>query len=206
MQTTTEYTQTLSPTDGWGPTTTVAASPAPATPEPADLEEQLRRAQQHVEFLEQELEDAHERDVWIRGLYADLRAKIQAAVDLDQQPRSFGEHDVVVEEILARIRLLSPSLEALLTNYLALRQKELSYAALPPAERLKAQADYVRREAQELVDGVTDWIAGHPDGLRPVRLETGDVALAVTTFARYLDDVTVEDCIAEKTEADRGRG
>jgi NTP pyrophosphatase (non-canonical NTP hydrolase) len=203
----TSYTQTPLTAPNWGPTTTVAtAVPSFPPAEPDDAEQTLQRLQQHVEQLEEELENAHERDVWIRELYADLRAKIQAAVGLEQRPRSFGEHDVVIEEILTRISLLSPSLDALLTNYLALRKKELSFAALPPAERLAAQANYVRGEAQELLDAVNDWIAGNPEGLKPVRLEVGDVALAVTTFARYLDAVAVEECIAEKTEADRGRG
>jgi hypothetical protein len=45
------------------------------------------------------------------------------------------------------------------------------------------------------------------DELRHVRHEIADVVLAATTLAGMLPgDVTVEACIAEKTEADRGRG
>lgn len=107
------------------------------------------------------------------------------------------------------------SLAAMQENYLAVRQHTLSTAHLTGADQLMAEAEYVLGEARELDDAVAelcddDWRHGEygpaRDGLlREVRHEIADVALAIATLAKFLD-VTVEDCIAEKTEADRGRG
>ncbi len=84
------------------------------------------------------------------------------------------------------------------------------------ADALCAQAAYVEGEARELhkaadmlateldspEPGDADWIE---DRRRAARHEVADVVLSAVTLANILG-VTVEDCIDEKTEADRGRG
>jgi len=103
-----------------------------------------------------------------------------------------------------------------LDTYLTVRQHTLSTAHLTGVVQLQAEAAYVLGEAREL-QGAIDALAlgmaaGVSDGAlaliwEHVRHEIADVALAVTTLAGFLPgDVTVEGCIAEKTEADRGRG
>ena len=103
-------------------------------------------------------------------------------------------------------------LEDQLATYLAVREKTLKFATYPTPEAITAQADYVCGEAEELTQAA--WTVRQIDNnpgtadectWRSVRLELADVVLACATLARYLD-TTVEECIAEKTEADRGRG
>jgi NTP pyrophosphatase (non-canonical NTP hydrolase) len=95
--------------------------------------------------------------------------------------------------------------------YLAIRGHTLSTAHLTGAEQLVAEARYVLGEAGELRDAVAVyWHAaleakvdeGHRSD---VRAEIADVVLSATALAGFLG-VSVEECIAEKTEADRGRG
>lgn len=105
------------------------------------------------------------------------------------------------------------ALAAQLANYLAARQHTLSTAHLTGMEQLLAEAAYVRDEAQELYDAMVALADAAEHGMstrlhmRDVRHEVADVALSVTALAGMLPGgVTVEACIAEKTEADRGRG
>lgn len=104
-----------------------------------------------------------------------------------------------------------------LDTYLTTRQHTLSTAHLSGFDQLLAEADYVFGEARELRDAVRELALLHDGSLRTeperavlwthVRHEIADVVLAATTLAGMLPgDVTVEACIAEKTEADRGRG
>lgn len=111
-------------------------------------------------------------------------------------------------------------LAAALARYLEVRQHTLSTAHLTGLDQLVAEARYVRGEATELRDAVDDYVAARnfaqfeadPESfgvgeLRDVRYEIADVVLAATCLAGMLPgDVTVEACIAEKTEHDRGRG
>lgn len=104
-----------------------------------------------------------------------------------------------------------------LARYLETRQHTLSTAHLPYREKLLGEAEYVLGEAGELRDAMVDLFAGlvieQADGtvtvsdgrLRHVRHELADVVLAATVLAGFLD-TTIEACIAEKTELDRGRG
>ncbi|HEX5347825.1 MAG TPA: hypothetical protein VFW64_12125 [Pseudonocardiaceae bacterium] len=110
------------------------------------------------------------------------------------------------------IDAIADPLEAQLGGYLAARGHSLSTAALSGTGRLRSQAEYVLGEARELRDAVDDAARQRPDvgddsaGWWPhARHELADVVLAAAVLARYLD-TTVEQCIAEKTEADRGRG
>ena len=71
---------------------------------------------------------------------------------------------------------------------------------------LIGQAEYVLGEVQELCDAVGD--LAQYDGYAErwqVECELADVVLSAVTLANMLG-VTIEYCIAEKTEADRGRG
>lgn len=91
-------------------------------------------------------------------------------------------------------------------QYLTERQHTLSTAGLSQMKALLDQADYVLGEANELHDAVNDLFApANVDVRKLVRHEIADVVLATVTLAKILG-VTVEDCIAEKTAADRGRG
>lgn len=91
--------------------------------------------------------------------------------------------------------------------YLGARQHTIR--SKTPAE----QARYVHGEALELVEAVDDLAdrmpsarrSGKTAALAHARHEIADVVLAAVTLASMLG-VTVEQCIAEKTEADRGRG
>jgi hypothetical protein len=108
--------------------------------------------------------------------------------------------------VLARdFRGPSPLAE-LQDRYLEVRRHTLSTAGLTGDLRLLAQAHYVRDEADELVDAVEDLFApANVDVMECVRHEIADVVLAAVTLANIVG-VTVEACIVEKTEADRGRG
>jgi NTP pyrophosphatase (non-canonical NTP hydrolase) len=93
-----------------------------------------------------------------------------------------------------------------LENYLTVRQHTLSTAHLSGADQFIAEAEYILGEAQELLDAVNDlFMPATVDVMACVRHELADVVLAATCLAGMFG-VTVEDCIAEKTEADRGRG
>ena len=93
-----------------------------------------------------------------------------------------------------------------LANYLMVREHTLSTAHLSGATKIIAEAEYVHGEAKELLDAVNDLYApANVDVMECVRHEIADVVLATTCLAGYLG-VTIEDCIAEKTEHDRGRG
>lgn len=101
-------------------------------------------------------------------------------------------------------------LESQLALYLTARGHTLSFAALRGPDRLRSQAAYVLGEARELREPVTDAARERPAVLdgpwwEHARHELADVVLSATVLARYLG-TTVEACIAEKTEADRGRG
>lgn len=118
------------------------------------------------------------------------------------------------------------ALADLLAAYLEARQHTLSTAHLTGWDQLLAEASYVLGEALELRDAVMGalytWHLAGPERrvelMRAIGHEVADVALADTTFAEILgkpewavwmaslEPVTVERCIAEKTEADRGRG
>jgi len=100
-----------------------------------------------------------------------------------------------------------------LGQYLEARQLTLSTSPLTSAEQLLAGAEYVLGEAVELRDAVVALVQAQEEGeataehVRNVRHEIADVALADAVLAGMLPGtVTVEACIAEKTEADRGRG
>lgn len=104
------------------------------------------------------------------------------------------------------------ALAAQLANYLKARQHTLSTAHLDGIEKIKAEASYVFGEAAELRGAVQDLATFDEWGTEPppalldhVRHELADVVLAATTLAGFLG-TTVEECIAEKTEKDRGRG
>jgi NTP pyrophosphatase (non-canonical NTP hydrolase) len=102
-------------------------------------------------------------------------------------------------------------------NYLEVRQHTLSTAGLPHPEKIYDQVEYVIDEARELKSAIEDltskWGVEDETGrkltlrelLTAVRHEIADVVLATVTLASYFG-LAVEDCIAEKTEADRGRG
>lgn len=95
-------------------------------------------------------------------------------------------------------------------RYLDERRHTLSTEHLTGSARVVAQARYVKGEASELV-AAAEWLQVAVelpeigDALREVRHEIADTVISATITARTLD-VTVEDCIAEKTAADRGRG
>jgi NTP pyrophosphatase (non-canonical NTP hydrolase) len=100
-----------------------------------------------------------------------------------------------------------------LARYLEARQLTLSTSQLPGIEQLLAGAAYVLGEADELHRAVLALSEAHDRGevtaehLRNVRHEIADVTLADAVVAGMMPGtVTVEACIAEKTEADRGRG
>jgi hypothetical protein len=104
-------------------------------------------------------------------------------------------------------------LAALQAKYLAVREHTLSTAHLTGREQLEAEAEYVYGEARELRDAVLDWVARDEPwdaaGVfeTHIRHELADHVLSAATLANMLPgDVTIEACIAEKTEADRGRG
>jgi hypothetical protein len=91
-------------------------------------------------------------------------------------------------------------------RYLAERQHTLSTDGKPFIAALTEQARYVLGEARELDDAVNDLFAPATVDVRVcIRHEIADVVLATVTLAKIFG-VTVEDCIAEKTAADRGRG
>jgi NTP pyrophosphatase (non-canonical NTP hydrolase) len=117
------------------------------------------------------------------------------------------------------------ALQNQLDRYLLERQHNLSTAHLTGFDLLETQAEYVLSEAQELLDAVRDARTRWPEVVRrgrvnlleAIRAEIADVALADTAFAMLLEGcelpggweiglVTVEGCIREKIEADRGRG
>jgi NTP pyrophosphatase (non-canonical NTP hydrolase) len=108
-------------------------------------------------------------------------------------------------------------LAKLQARYVEVRQHTLSTDGLPFYEAIYAQADYVLDEARELESAAEDLAnvplvtdeTGRPltaeELLTATRHEIADVVLAAVTLANILG-VTVEACIVEKTEADRGRG
>lgn len=95
-------------------------------------------------------------------------------------------------------------LAALHARYLELRQHTLSTDGMDFDEAVEAQAAYVLGEAAELAVSCKGGTGGWGVS-RHTRCEIADVALSLVTLANLLG-VTVEDCIAEKTEEDRGRG
>lgn len=103
------------------------------------------------------------------------------------------------------------ALETQLAHYLTDRGHTLSFAELSGPDRLRSQAEYVLGEARELRDAVSDATRERPDMADSggwwlhARHELADVVLSAAVLARYLG-TSVEACIAEKTEADRGRG
>jgi hypothetical protein len=91
------------------------------------------------------------------------------------------------------------------SKYLAARGLTISTAGKPFMTAMAGQATYVLSEAKELYDAVSDLFAtANVDMAECIRHEIADVVLATVTLANIMC-VTVEDCIAEKTEADRGR-
>lgn len=116
--------------------------------------------------------------------------------------------------IIGAVQPPHPSpLTGLLHQYLTTRQHTLSTAHLTGMEQMVAEAEYVLKEATELRDAMLALAAADAQGeatedhWRHVRHEVADVTLADTTFAWLMPGgVTVEACIEEKTEADRGRG
>lgn len=124
----------------------------------------------------------------------------------------------LLDELEQLRRTARPTLAELHACYLEVRQHTLSTANLDYLPKLRAQARYVRGEANELSDSVADYCdalllaryesvpeAFTVDELAHVRHEIADVTLATVTLANIVG-VTVEACIAEKTEHDRGRG
>ena len=169
------------------------------------------------EYREDALRDEVER---LRSELADLQVAHEFQGRQFEVMRREKEHgwreaerfETGLERASAEIATLkaAENIESLLANYLTVRGKVLRHAALPPAEAITAQADYVCGEAEELTQAA--WtvrqLGNDPKDectWRSVRLELADVVLAATVLARYLD-TTVEACIEEKTEADRGRG
>lgn len=98
-----------------------------------------------------------------------------------------------------------PDLAAQQANYLAVRQHTLSTDGMEHEAAIEAQALYVLGEAAELHVACKHSTDGWGGTAKHWRHEIADVVLATVTLANILG-VTVEDCIAEKTEADRGRG
>lgn len=96
-----------------------------------------------------------------------------------------------------------------LAHYLAIRDHTLSTDGLDWASQLQGEADYVVGEAKELRDAIEALTGLKGDSYaalaRHVRHEIADVALANAALAGIFG-VSVESCIAEKTEADRDRG
>lgn len=98
-------------------------------------------------------------------------------------------------------------LARLARNYLAARQHAIS------SKNAHEQARYVLGEARELAEAMTNLVQYRPyrtpqqaaDLRTNVEHEIADVAIALANLADMLG-VTVEDCIAKKTEHDRGRG
>jgi NTP pyrophosphatase (non-canonical NTP hydrolase) len=139
---------------------------------------------------------------------------------------------MVIDEAQAKIRsrdqararaqavdvVAGADLAAKLALYLATRQHTLSTADLTGADQWCAEASYVVGEADELHKAIDQLCAleeGPADqadddqwdaAQRAVRHELADVVLAATALAGMLPGgVTIEACIAEKTEADRPR-
>lgn len=122
-----------------------------------------------------------------------------------------------VPELLARLAWAETHLDLAtqLAWYLETRQHTLSTAHLPHLAKLRGEADYVRGEADELRDAVCHYVGlltnprgsnvGVEQAEAHVRHELADTVLAATVLAGFLG-TTVEACIAEKTELDRGRG
>jgi hypothetical protein len=54
-----------------------------------------------------EREKTQDRADFIRNLYIDLRGRTRLALNLDNHPRSLGEHDDVVDEITEAIAALA---------------------------------------------------------------------------------------------------
>lgn len=99
-------------------------------------------------------------------------------------------------------------LAALAAGYLAARRHTLSTARLDAGARLIEQARYVRGEVDELreaLEALVDEPGPRESKLQHARHEVADVAISLAVLAGYLR-TTVEACIAEKTNADRGRG
>lgn len=96
------------------------------------------------------------------------------------------------------------TLAELHSRYVAERGHTLSTSHLEFGDAVVAQADYVSGEADELVTAARVWaVKGyHAEALRN---EIADVILSTVTLAKILG-VTAEDCIAEKTAKDKGRG
>lgn len=110
-------------------------------------------------------------------------------------------------------RVEAQDLASQLGRYLEARQLTLSAAPLTGVEQLRAGAEYVLGEAIELRDAVVALLEAQERGevtaehVRNVRHEIADVALADTALAAMMPGtVTVEACILEKAETDRGRG
>ena len=105
-------------------------------------------------------------------------------------------------------------------RYFEVRGHMPSSAAVVTLDRFNVQARVVRGEVAELRNAVLDYVddlnaaqhepdpaAAAADALREVRHEIADVVIAVARLASMLPgDVTVEACIEEKIDADRGRG
>lgn len=121
------------------------------------------------------------------------------------------------QDEIARLRAIDTvDVAVRLAHYHAARGITLPYAGMPLNEAVSDQATYVHGECKELLDAVDAWLAGPAsfDGdphdidahtLRAIRLEIADVVLACAVLADQID-TTVEACIDEKMEADRGRG
>ena len=97
------------------------------------------------------------------------------------------------------------TLAELHARYLAARQHTLSTDGMDRDAAIEAQALYVLGEASELHAACKHGTGGWGGTARHWRCEIADVVLATVSLANILG-VTVEDCIAEKTEEDRGRG
>jgi len=139
-----------------------------------------------------------------------------AAID-EEDGRTWSVHPLAVLAIVAEVRRLRSAapvtLADLLERYLTERQHTINTAHLPYLQKIRAEADYVHGESEELrdavlayVDALNGWSGPTvEEALAHVRHELADVVLAATVLAGFLG-TTVEACIAEKTERDRGRG
>lgn len=166
-------------------------------------------------YLEEYVAEGHERFVSRRPWYRmgwspevsrvdeHLLANGMSPERLDEIKASAAEFVQVTGEPVMS------AMAAQLANYLKVREHTLSTAALMGDAQLLAEAVYVLGEARELHDAVEALTRSNMDGLsrcrEHVRHEIADVALSNAALATMFN-VTVEDCIAEKTEADRGRG
>lgn len=151
-------------------------------------------------------------------------AELQAAHELMatqfrimQQEKEHGWREAdrqegIAEKWEARARVAEVAaqpMEDRLAEYLNARGIAFPLAQMPLDEAVSTQSTYIHGEAEELLSAVGEWLDAGADAdnshVGAMRQELADVVLACAVLAEELG-TTVEACIHEKTEADRGRG